>query len=174
MHGEFIAIKGLNAHFVHVHLPELIGRDDNLQEVVSGEFITKHEITIAQHLPRGTIPVQPLPSRNIAARLRQVVCLCAGIFTNPLRSPKLAHLKQKNERREPHNQELYTVPNTVNATRWGEHIHGSPGKLISFPVRVGDSGPQNLKIPAVIFFRKITSDVVGTRIVRIWDFTESS
>ena len=30
-------------------------------------LITKHEITIAQHLPGGTIPVQPLPSRNIVA-----------------------------------------------------------------------------------------------------------
>ena len=107
----------LNAHFVHVHLPELIGSDGNLQEVFPGEFMTKHEITIAQHLPGGTIPVQPLPSRNIVARLRQVVRLCARILAHALRSLKLAHLKQ-NER-EPHNQEMYTVPNTVDTTRWG-------------------------------------------------------
>ena len=107
----------MNAHFVHVHLPELIGSDDNLQEVFPGEFITKHEITIAQHLPGGTIPVQPLPSRNIVARLRQIECLCAGIFAHALPSAKLAHLKQ-NER-EPHNQEMNTEPNTVDATRWG-------------------------------------------------------
>ena len=114
------------------------------------KFITKHEITIAQHLPGGTIPVQPLPSRNIVARLRQIVCLCAGIFAHALRSPKLAHLKQ-NER-EPHNQEMYTVPNTVDTTRWGEHIHGSPRLCIWHPVHVDDSGPQNLTILAVILF----------------------
>ena len=115
----------------------------------AGGFITKHEITIAQHLPRGTIPVQPLPSRNIVARLRQVVCLCAGVFAHALRSPKLAHFA---DGREPHNQEMYTVPNTVDATRWEGHIHGSPRKFIPQPERVDDCGPQNLTILGVIFF----------------------
>ena len=117
---------------------------------MTGEFITEHEITIAQHLPGGTIPVQPVPSRNIVARLRQIACLCAGIFAHALRSPKLAHLKQ-NER-EPHNQEMYTEPNTVDATRWGERIHDSPGQCISHTAHVDGSGPQNLRIIGVIFF----------------------
>ena len=111
---------------------------------------TKHEITIAQHLPRGTIPVHPLPSRNIVARLRQVVRLCARFFANALRSPNLAHLKQGE--REPHNQEMCTVPNTVDATRWGERIHDSPGQCISHTVHVDGSGPQNPTILGVIFF----------------------
>ena len=150
-----------------MHLPELIGSDGNLQEVVPGEFITKHEIMIAQHLPGGTIPVQPLPSRNIVARLRQKVCSCAGIFAHALRSPKLAHLKQ-NER-EPHNQEMYTVPNTVDTTRWGraytrftEAVHMVPGTRRRFWASESDDPRSHF------VFRKISPDFVGPRIVRIW------
>ena len=131
------------------------------------QFITKHEITIAQHLPRGTIPVQPLPSRNIVARLRQIVCLCAGIFAHALRSPKLAHLKQ-NER-EPHNQEMCTVPNTVDATRWGraytrftEAVHLVACTRRRFWASESDDPRSHFG------FHKISSDFVGTRIVRIW------
>ena len=88
--------------------------------------------------------------RHLATRDNRIFPVGAGIFADALRSPKLAHLKQ-NER-EPHNQEMYTVPNTVDTTRWGEHIHGSPRLCIWHPVHVDDSGPQNLTILAVILF----------------------
>ena len=129
--------------------------------------MTKHEITIAQHLPGGTIPVQPLPSRNIVARLRQVVRLCARILAHALRSLKLAHLKQ-NER-EPHNQEMYTVPNTVDTTRCGkaytrctEVVYMVPGARRRFWASESDDPRSHF------VFHKISPDFVGVRIVRIW------
>ena len=143
---------------------------------ITGLIVVKYdtsnltEITIAQNLRRGTIPVQPLPSRNIVARLRQVVRLCARLFANALRSPNLAHLKQ-NER-EPHNQEMYTVPNTVDTTRWGkaytrctEVAYMVPGARRRFWASESDDPRSHF------VFRKISPDFVGLRIVRIWDFT---
>ena len=62
---------------------------------------------------------------------------------------------------------LYLLPDTVGAARWGEHINWSPRQCIWHPERAHDSGPQNRGILAVIFFYKITSDFVGTRVVRI-------
>ena len=84
----------------------------------------------------------------------------------------MAHLKQ-NER-EPHNQEMCTVPNTVDVTRWGraytrftEAVNLVAGTRRRFWASESDDPRSHF------VFHKISSDFVGTRIVRIWDFTRS-
>ena len=95
------------------------------------------------------------------------MCLCAGIFAHALRSPKLAHLKH-NER-EPHNQEMCTVPNTVDVTRWGRpYIRSTEAVYMVAGSRRRFWASESENPRSHFFFYKITSDFVGTRIVRIW------
>ena len=74
-----------------------------------------------------------------------------------------------------HNQEMCTVPNTVDVTRWGgaytrftEAVHMVAGPRRRFWASESDDPRSHF------VFHKISSDFVGTRIVRIWGLHRKS